>query len=83
MAGGREVIGGLGLFLEEDGAGGILVSEILHGGPASQSGELLEGDRRVPIPDSVPVAGLSADDAAALIAGPVATQATLIVQVLS
>jgi hypothetical protein len=31
--------------------------------------------------DSVPVAGLSADDAALLIAGPVATQATLIVQV--
>ena len=51
MAGGRgEVIGGLGLFLEEDGNGGILVSEILEGGPASQSAQLLEGDRRVPIP---------------------------------
>ena len=40
-----ELLGGLGLYLDDDGEGGIVVSEILKGGPADNSRQLQEGDR--------------------------------------
>jgi|AACY02.11.fsa_nt_gi hypothetical protein len=40
-----ELMGGLGLYLDDDGEGGIVVSEILKGGPADNSRQLQEGDR--------------------------------------
>eukprot|EP00290_Baffinella_frigidus_P013147 CAMPEP_0180143328 /NCGR_PEP_ID=MMETSP0986-20121125/16196_1 /TAXON_ID=697907 /ORGANISM="non described non described, Strain CCMP2293" /LENGTH=183 /DNA_ID=CAMNT_0022086867 /DNA_START=77 /DNA_END=628 /DNA_ORIENTATION=- len=76
ISGAKPKLGGVGIVFKGTESGGLVVSLLAKGGPAEASGEVEEGDSLVSI-DGVPIAGMSDQDLAKRLLGPLGKEVTL------